>query len=129
LTRSQANTNGIVVAVHSRYVPEYSNPDQKAWLFAYTIRITNESDQTVQLMSRHWIITDAEGQQEEVRGPGVVGAQPRLQPGEHFEYTSACPLKTPFGTMQGSYRMVTDHGEQFDAEIAAFSLALPNSLN
>lgn len=115
--------------VESRYVPEQSNPERGGWLFAYTVRIANKGGQTVQLISRHWIITDANGETEEVRGPGVIGAQPVLEPGESFEYTSACPLGTAFGTMHGTYQMVTDGGERFDAEIAAFSLSTPFGLN
>jgi len=117
------------VRVESRYVPEQSNPERGGWLFAYTVRIANRGDDTVQLVSRHWVITDANGETEEVRGPGVVGAQPILKPGETFEYTSACPLGTAFGTMHGSYQMVTDAGEPFEAEIAAFSLSTPYGLN
>jgi ApaG protein len=126
---SEATTRGINVRVESRYVPEQSDPERGGWLFAYTVRIANTGRETVQLISRHWIITDANGEVEEVRGPGVVGAQPVLRPGESFEYTSACPLGTAFGTMQGSYQMLTDKGEYFDAEIAAFSLSTPYSVN
>lgn len=104
-------------------------PEDDAWFFAYTVRITNDGDETVQLLSRHWIITDANGETQEVRGPGVVGAQPVLEPGATFEYTSACPLGTSFGTMHGSYQMVTEDGDRFDAEIAAFSLSLPYAVN
>jgi ApaG protein len=126
---SAATTRGIEVRVESRYVPEQSDPERGGWLFAYTVRIANRGEITVQLMSRHWVITDANGEVEEVRGPGVVGAQPVLKPGESFEYTSACPLTTAFGTMHGTYRMVTESGEAFDAEIAAFSLSTPYGLN
>jgi ApaG protein len=126
---SEAITRGVEVRVESRFVPEQSNPERGGWLFAYTVRISNHGRTTVQLISRHWVITDANGETEEVRGPGVVGAQPVLRPGETFEYTSACPLGTAFGTMHGTYQMVTDAGEQFDAEIAAFSLSTPYGLN
>jgi len=126
---SQANTRGIEVSVESRYVPERSSPDDGAWFFAYTVTLHNVGSDTVQLISRHWIITDADGHVEEVRGPGVVGAQPVLKPGERFQYTSACPLRTAFGTMHGTYQMVTEDGEQFDAEIAPFSLSTPYALN
>ncbi|MBX7084479.1 MAG: Co2+/Mg2+ efflux protein ApaG [Nannocystaceae bacterium] len=129
MSTSEATTRGIEVRVRSRYVPEQSDPGRGGWLFAYTVRIANTGSETVQLMSRHWVITDANGEVEEVRGPGVVGAQPILRPGESFEYTSACPLGTAFGTMHGSYQMVTDHGEHFDAEIAAFALSTPYALN
>lgn len=126
---SEALTRGIAVRVESRYVEEQSDPARGGWLFAYTVNIVNNGGETVQLVSRHWVITDANGEVEEVRGPGVVGAQPVLRPGESFEYTSACPLGTSFGTMHGSYQMVTETGEYFDAEIAAFSLSTPYAVN
>ena len=127
LNDSEAVTRGIRIAVRSRYVPERSRPMMNEFFFAYTIRISNEGRERVQLMSRAWLIEDAEGHVEEVRGPGVVGEQPVLAPGEAFEYTSACPLGTPFGSMRGSYQMVTEGGERFDAEIARFHLAEPYS--
>jgi len=126
---SEATTRGIRIRVQSAYVPERSTPDQNQWFFIYTVHIANEGHETAQLMTRHWIITDAEGRVREVKGPGVVGEQPVLRPGESFEYTSACPLETPFGTMHGTYQMVTPNGERFDAEIAAFSLGEPNAIN
>lgn len=129
MSSSETTTHGITVRVRSRYVPEQSDPDQGTWLFAYTVVISNASEHVVQLVSRHWIITDANGHVEEVRGPGVVGAQPVLRPGESFEYTSACPLPTSFGTMHGSYQMVDEDGDPFDAEIAAFSLSMPYAVN
>ena len=129
MATSEAVTDGIRVRVNSRYVPEHSDPDRGGWLFAYTVNIANEGQETVQLLSRRWIITDADGNVEEVEGPGVVGAQPVLEPGESFEYTSACPLRTAFGTMHGSYVMVRKGGERFDAEIAAFSLSTPYAVN
>jgi ApaG protein len=129
MSSSEATTRGIAVRVRSRYVPEQSDPDEGTWLFAYTVVISNTSEHVVQLVSRHWIITDANGHVEEVRGPGVVGAQPVLRPGESFEYTSACPLRTTFGTMHGSYQMIEESGETFDAEIAAFSLSMPYAVN
>lgn len=98
-------------------------------MFAYTVRIANEGTETAQLKTRHWIIADGGGKVEEVRGPGVVGQQPVLRPGEHFEYTSGCVLETPRGTMRGTYQMHTSAGKSFDAEIAQFSLAMPHSLN
>jgi ApaG protein len=122
-------TRGIRVEVESRFVPERSDPGAKRWFFVYTIRITNEGDETAQLLSRHWIITDGDGSVEEVRGPGVVGEQPVLAPGHSFEYTSACPLGTNFGTMHGTYQMVTEGGDGFDVEIAPFSLAEPYAIN
>ena len=97
-------------------------------MFIYKVLITNEGTRTVQLMSRHWVITDGNGRVEEVRGPGVVGEQPFLEPGESFEYTSGCPLGTPFGTMQGTYQMMRS-GEMFDVEIAPFTLSEPFAIN
>ena len=126
---SEAVTRGVRVQVLSEYAPERSDPGRNQWFFLYTITITNDGGETVQLLTRHWIITDAENKVEEVRGPGVVGKQPILKPGESFEYTSGCPLTTPFGLMEGTYQMVTEGGEPFDAAIAPFPLALPYSLN
>jgi ApaG protein len=124
---SNAVTKGIRVAVRTSYLEERSGPGQFA--FAYTIRISNEGDATAQLLTRHWIITNAEGEVQEVKGDGVVGMQPVLTPGESFEYTSGCVLTTPQGTMQGTYQMTREDGTRFDAEIAPFLLAVPNSLN
>jgi ApaG protein len=129
MSRSEATTRGIRIDVRAAYVPERSEPKHGHWLFAYRVRIANEGSATAQLVSRHWIITDANGHIEEVKGPGVVGQQPVLAPGEAFEYTSFCPLTTPFGTMHGTYQMVTDGGEGFDAEIAPFTLAEPHAIN
>jgi ApaG protein len=129
VSTSEAITRGIEVRVESRYVPEQSDPDRGGWLFAYTVRIANKGEETVQLISRHWIITDGNGKVQEVRGDGVVGQQPSLAPGESFEYTSACPLRTDFGTMHGTYQMLTEDGEYFDAEISAFSLSTPYAVN
>jgi ApaG protein len=126
---SDATTRGVRVQVQSAYVPERSSPRDHQYFFAYLIRITNTGDQTVQLQSRHWVITDGQGGVEHVQGPGVVGEQPVLAPGESFEYTSFCPLTTPIGSMQGTYRMVAADGTTFDAEIPAFSLAVPTALN
>lgn len=126
---SEALTRGVRVNVSSEYVAERSRPLMNEYFFAYTIRIENQGRETVQLVSRHWQIRDAEGREEEVRGLGVVGEQPVLSPGEAFEYTSACPLGTPFGSMRGTYQMVTEGGERFDAEIAAFDLAEPYAIN
>jgi ApaG protein len=127
--QSDACTRGIRVRVRSQYVPERSQPERSQWLFAYRISILNEGDETVKLLSRHWRITDATGQVEEVRGPGVVGEQPVLAPGEDFEYTSSCSLPTPYGQMTGTYQMITAEGERFDAEIAPFSLAEPRAIH
>jgi ApaG protein len=122
---SQAITEGIRVSVQSLYLPDQSSPPDDRYVFAYTITISNESSCTAQLRTRHWIITDARGEVEEVRGDGVVGEQPRLAPGQSFQYTSGCVLTTPVGTMRGSYRFWRDDGSYFDALIAAFSLASP----
>lgn len=124
---STAVTSGIRVEVRSEFRPERSGPGR--FLFTYTVRIANEGDAPAQLVSRHWIITDARGDREEVVGDGVVGQQPRLAPGESFEYTSFCILKTPHGSMRGTYRMAAEGGRQFEAEIAPFSLVVPGTLN
>lgn len=122
-------TCGIRVQVKTAYLPAMSSPRESQFLFAYTIRISNVGYETAQLLSRHWVITDADGDVHEVRGEGVVGQQPVLEPGRSYEYTSYCPLKTNVGTMEGSYTMVRPGGEQFDARIAPFTLAVPNALN
>jgi ApaG protein len=126
---SSASTNGILVTVKSEYIPERSSLSERQFAFAYTVRISNQGDVTARLESRHWIITDGAGRVQEVRGAGVVGMQPRLRPGESFEYTSWCVIGTASGEMRGSYQMVTDSGTAFDAEIATFRLALPQTLN
>jgi len=117
------------VTVSPRFLAEQSDPENERYLFAYTIRIVNSGDTTAQLVSRHWIITDANQHVEEVRGPGVVGEQPRLAPGEAFEYTSGCPLTTPFGSMRGSYQCVADDGTSFDVPIPEFLLSVPRTLH
>lgn len=126
---SEAVTHNIRVEVESQYAPEHSQPFQNHWFFYYSVRITNEGDDTVQLLSRHWIITDATCHQEEVRGPGVVGEQPVLAPGESFQYTSGCPLRTSAGVMRGTYQMVTADGLHFDVEIAPFALTEPYTIH
>ncbi len=126
---STAITEGIRVNVSTVYVPSQSSPGEHRYVFAYTIRITNEGNEPAQLRTRHWIITHGNGKQEEVRGPGVVGHQPTLRPGEHFEYTSGCVLETPRGNMRGTYQMHRPDGSSFDAEIAAFTLSMPHTLN
>jgi ApaG protein len=118
-------TKGIRVTVESRYVAEQSNPRSHRFVFAYTIEIANVGDRAAQLASRHWVITDAAGHVEEVRGPGVVGETPRLLPGQMFQYTSGCVLRTARGTMHGSYQMVRDDDEEFDADIPLFTLVAP----
>ncbi len=125
---SEAITRGVRVTVRSQYVPERSAPPQR-YFFVYQVTIANESAEPVQLLSREWVITNALGEEHVVRGAGVVGEQPRMAPGEGFQYVSACPLDTAVGTMHGTYTMVTDGGDSFDAQIAPFSLAEPMSVN
>lgn len=126
---SEATTRGIRVAVVAEYAPERSRPQEQHWFFLYTITIANEGDETVQLISRHWIITNGTGHIEEVKGPGVVGEQPVLGPNETFTYTSGCPLPTAFGTMEGTYQMVTKDGAAFEAKVAPFTLSEPYSVH
>lgn len=121
----RARTRDIEVTVEPAYLPERSAPEKGQYFWAYTITITNSGPRTVQLKTRHWIITDATGRTQEVRGEGVVGEQPLLPPGETFEYTSGVPLPTTSGFMTGSYQMVDDSGERFDIEIPVFSLDSP----
>ena len=125
---SEAVTNNVRVEVESQYSAERSQPFQSRWFFSYTVRITNEGDETVQLLSRHWIATDANGRVQEVKGPGVVGEQPVLRPGESFQYTSGWPLKTSAGVLRGTFQMVGEGGTHFDAEIAPFALSEPGSI-
>ena len=120
----EAVTCDVTVTVAPRYSPERSSPSNSYFFWTYTINITNRGPDTVQLKTRHWLITDANGKEQEVRGPGVVGEQPVLKPGESFDYTSGVPLQTPSGFMRGSYGMVTASGDPFDVEIPAFSLDL-----
>jgi ApaG protein len=119
---SEAVTNSIRVEVLSRHSPENSRPLLNEWVFEYTVRITNQGKDTVQLISRHWIITDALERSQEVKGPGVIGEQPTLAPGESFKYSSWCPLKTPTGMMRGAYQMIRVGGKHFEVEIAPFAL-------
>lgn len=119
----------IAVDVETAYVEEQSDPRDQRFVFAYTITIRNDGGQPAQLLTRHWIITDANGKVQEVRGEGVVGEQPHLKPGQGFRYSSGAVLETPVGTMHGSYQMVADDGERFDAPIAPFRLAIPGLLN
>lgn len=120
-----ATTQGISVSVTPQFLEDQSDSEDDTFVWAYTIVISNESDRQVQLLSRHWIITDARGHVEEVRGPGVVGEQPILDPGDAFEYTSGCPLRTPTGFMQGAYQMVDEAGRSFEVAVPAFSLDSP----
>jgi ApaG protein len=123
----EARTGDILVRVAPTYLPEDSNPDAGRWIWAYTIEIENHGADTVTLVSRHWIITDALNRVEEVQGQGVVGEQPVLGPREAFRYASGCPLGTPSGAMRGTYQMVTAKGDAFAVEIPAFSLHLPGA--
>jgi len=129
MSRSTAVTQGIQVDVHCRLVPEQSEPDEGRWFFVYQITISNLGAETVQLISRHWVITNGDGKVEHVRGPGVVGHQPTLRAQEGFQYLSGCPLDTPFGSMSGTYQMLTADGSLFDATIAEFALMDPSALN
>ena len=126
---SESLTRGIRVKVESEFIPERSDPQNGEFFFAYHVTIENRGDEPVRLLSRHWVITDGMGKEQEVRGPGVVGKQPRLAPGETFQYSSACPLTTQIGSMYGSYQMVTHGGETLDAKIAPFTLAILGALN
>ena len=126
---SDTTTRGIRVRVAPVYLPERSAPEEGSFFFAYRVRITNTGDETVQLMRRHWTITDGRGHVEDVEGPGVVGETPVLPPGMTFEYTSFCPLPTSFGTMEGTYQMRTAAGELFEIEIGQFSLVAPQAVN
>lgn len=128
MSTSEAVTKGIRVHVETQYDASRSIPHQNQWFFLYTVSISNDGTDTAQLLTRHWIITDATGHVEEVKGPGVVGEQPVLSPGQSFEYTSGCPLTTPFGSMRGTYQMVTASGEKFDAEVSEFTLSEPTAL-
>ena len=121
-----ATTRAIRVTVRPQYLPDQSDPAKSQYVWAYEVRIENQGDVTVQLRSRHWRITDGLGRTKEVKGPGVVGATPRLKPGEIFEYTSGTPLSTSSGFMGGTYQMVSEAGENFDIEIPTFSLDTPS---
>ena len=117
------------ITVRPQFLPDYSDPSEKCFMFAYTVTIKNTGEATAQLISRHWIITDANNQVEEVEGEGVVGEQPILQPGEAFEYTSGCPLATPVGSMRGTYHCVGADGTRFEASIPEFVLSKPRALH
>ena len=120
-----AETRGITVRVSVSYLPEQSEPDRGRWFWAYHIRIENSSAMTVQLLTRHWIITDGRGTRHTVEGEGVVGEQPMIAPGASFDYVSGCPLSTPIGNMQGSYHMIGEDGSAFDVAIPKFALTAP----
>ena len=120
-----ATTGGVTVRVAVSYLPEQSEPRRGRWFWAYHIRIENDSDGVVQLLTRHWIITDGRGARHSVEGEGVVGEQPLIAPGASFDYVSGCPLQTPTGAMQGSYRLIGEDGAAFDAAIPRFALSAP----
>jgi ApaG protein len=126
---SDTITDGIRVQAQARFAPERSQPAARLYYFVYNITISQVGQETAQLRSRHWIITDGNGHVEEVRGPGVVGETPILGPGQSFSYTSQCVLRTEFGTMRGTYQMVRPDGSSFDATIAPFVLAIPTAIN
>ncbi|WP_454884523.1 Co2+/Mg2+ efflux protein ApaG [Sphingomonas oryzagri] len=121
----EATTRDVTVRVSVSYLPEQSEPAHGRWFWAYHIRIENDGDEAVQLLTRHWVITDGRGGQDEVRGDGVVGDQPVIDPGESYDYVSGCPLKTPTGTMEGSYGMVDMDGQPFNVKIPLFPLHSP----
>jgi len=121
--------NSVEITVKPNYIPERSNPVRSYYFFSYHITILNRGDKQVQLLSRYWHITDGQGNTEDVHGPGVIGEQPKMLPGEIFEYTSFCPLPTPMGFMEGSFRMIDDTGNEFDAIIKPFRLVAPQVLN
>jgi ApaG protein len=123
----RSTTRDIEVAVEPFYLPDRSNPDENRYVWGYRVTIANKSNGFVKLISRHWRITDGSGRVEEVRGPGVVGEQPELNPGDSFQYTSGCPLSTPSGIMVGSYLMLDGEGDAFEVAIPAFSLDMPGN--
>ncbi len=126
---SQTPAHNIAVEVETAYVEEQSDPGNDRYVFAYTVTIRNQGAVAAKLLTRHWIITDANGETQEVRGEGVVGEQPHLNPNEGFRYTSGTVLDTPVGSMRGSYQMLGDDGERFEAEIPAFTLSVPRILH
>ena len=120
-----AETSGVIVRVSVSYLPEQSEPRRGRWFWAYHVRIENEGRQAVQLLTRHWVITDGRGARHSVEGEGVVGEQPLIEPGGSFDYVSGCPLATPSAHMQGSYRVIGEDGERFDVAIPKFALVAP----
>ena len=123
------NANKINVKILPAYLADQSDPSNDHYVFSYTVTIRNEGNNSARLLTRHWVITDGDGQVQEVRGEGVIGEQPHLSPGENFKYTSGTFMNTPVGTMRGSYQMITDAGEIFEADIPNFTLAVPNTLH
>jgi len=126
---SVVTTNGIRIAVVPKYMAAQSNPMAQQWLWSYQVTISNETKRSVRLLTRHWIIVDANGKEEHVEGVGVVGETPLIEPGQAHVYSSFCPLRTPFGTMRGSYGMVTEDGDAFRADVAVFTLVTPQAVN
>ena len=126
---SSYTTKGVSISVEPEFVPQKSNPMDHEWLFVYHVEIKNEGEESVQLLARHWVITDGDGNEQHVRGEGVVGETPVLQKGQLFTYTSFCPLHTPMGSMRGSYLFRSETGEEFDAVVAPFLLVEPGTLN
>ena len=126
---SDTTTKGVRIEVQSIFVRERSSIEDNYFFFAYRVTISNVAESVVQLVSRHWVITDGDGHVEEVKGPGVVGEQPLLRPGQSFDYTSFCPLSTPVGTMHGTFQMIGEDEEPFDAVISPFTLAVPGVVN
>jgi len=126
---SSEDPHNITIEVKTSYIEGQSEPDNERYVFSYTITIRNEGGIPAQLLSRHWLITDANGHTQEVRGEGVVGEQPRLKPGEGFQYTSGTMIATPVGSMSGEYQMVDEYGDEFDAVIPTFTLAIPRTLH
>ena len=126
---NETEPNNIRVGVETRYIEDQSNPEQNSYVFAYTITIENKGQQSAQLLTRHWVITDSNQKVQEVRGDGVVGEQPLLKPGEQFVYTSGTMLETAVGTMKGSYQMLADDGSEFDAAVDEFVLSTPRVLH
>ena len=122
---SETVTEGIRVEVYPEFIPEQSIPTEDKYVFAYKVVITNESSRRARLVSRRWVIINADGDREDVEGPGVVGYTPELEPGESFEYTSFCPLNTSWGTMEGAFSMIAENGEEFDVQVARFYLFDP----
>jgi ApaG protein len=129
MPNSEAFTRGVRIEVESEYIPEQSDPQTQFYFFAYHITISNEGNLPVQLLNRHWIITDGNGKIEEVKGPGVIGEQPTLEPGDSYNYSSFCPLPTPMGTMRGYYDMILPDGQHFNAEVAEFRLVTVDTLH
>ncbi len=126
---SERAAYSIDVTVQTRFIDEQSSPDDHRYVFAYTIRIANAGHVAARLISRHWVITDGNSKVQEVHGDGVVGEQPLLRPGEHFDYTSGAVIETSVGTMRGSYQMVAEDGHRFDAPIAQFTLSIPRTVH